>query len=178
MERDWVLGYNPIKFLDFPDRSYFSRIQSLESIGNSWGNSYMPCLVPITALRFAWGARKICTNIRKSENVVWSKWFLKDEYSRFLIKVPLVFLLYINNLKYASIAFDFEIFDNVFIVILCVSVCDVISFEIYLLIRVFSYIKKFFSDEIENIHHVYRVFIEVNKTNYFWMGAIQKVRTL
>ena len=72
----------------------------------------------------------------------------------------------------------FEIFGNLFIVILCVSVCDVINFEIHLLIRVFSCIKKFFSDEIGNIHYVYRVFVEVNKTNYFWMGAIQKVRTL
>ena len=46
-----------------------------------------------------------------------------------------------------------ETFGNMFIAILCVSVCDVISFEIYLLIKLFSYNKKSFLDEIGNIHH-------------------------
>ena len=47
----------------------------------------------------------------------------------------------------------FEIFGNMFIVILYVPVCNVINFEIYLLIKLFSYNKKCFSDEIGNINH-------------------------
>ena len=36
---DWVLGCHSMKFRHFPDISFF-----LKSLGNSWGNSYMPCL--------------------------------------------------------------------------------------------------------------------------------------
>ena len=69
-----------------------------------------------------------------------------------------------------------QIFRNVFIIILCVSDCDVINFEVFLSNR-FPIVKRL-SDEIGNVHHFYRVLIEVKKTDYFWMGAIQKVRTL
>ena len=34
-DEEWVLGYNAMKFLDFPDISLFPKIQSLKSIGNS-----------------------------------------------------------------------------------------------------------------------------------------------
>ena len=45
---DWALGYNSMKFWDF-----------LKSFGNSWGNSYIPCFLLITTLRFTCGEKKI-----------------------------------------------------------------------------------------------------------------------
>ena len=119
------------------------------------------------------GARKICDNIKKSQNikmtVVWKKWLLKDQY----------WLL--SYFFYMSITSNMlQIFENMFIVILCVLVCDVTDLEIYLslLIKPFSYSRKCLLDEIGNMHHFWSFFMEVNKTNYFWMGTIQKVRTL
>ena len=49
----------------------------------------------------------------------------------------------------------FEIAGDMFIVILCVPVCDIKNFEIYLslLIKPFICYKKCFSDGIGNIHH-------------------------
>ena len=81
--------------------------------------------------------------------VVWKEWFLKDQHWL------LFHFFYVSNLKYASIDVIFEIFGNMFIVILRVPVCDVINFEIYLtlLIKSIAYNKKCFSDETKNIHH-------------------------
>ena len=136
MEKDRALGYNFKNFCNFPDLSKFSRIQSLKSIGNSWGNLYIPCLVPIIALRFTCGARKICNNIIKSQNmkmiVVWNKWFLKDQY------------WFLSYFFYMSITSNMlQIFRNMFIVIICVPYCGVINFEIHLslLIKLFSFSK-------------------------------------
>ena len=58
------------------------------------------------------------------------------------ILAPLLFLLYVNNLQNASITITFEISGDMFIAIVRVSVCDAISFEIYVsfLINPFSYL--------------------------------------
>ena len=37
-------GYHSMKFRQFHDISYFPKIASLKSLGNSGGNSYIPCL--------------------------------------------------------------------------------------------------------------------------------------
>ena len=124
-------------FSDFPDLYYFSKIQGLKSIDNSWDDLYIPYLVPITALRFDRAARKICNNIKKSQNmkmiVVWKKWFLKDQnwFSSYFC-----YMLITSNVL--------QMFGNMFIVILCVPVCDNINCEICLsfLIKPFSYSKK------------------------------------
>ena len=41
-----------------------------KSFGNSWGNSYIPCLQVIITYRFTCGERKICQNIKKSQNIM------------------------------------------------------------------------------------------------------------
>ena len=41
-KENWTLSYN-VKLWDFPDISAFSKILSLKSFGNSWGNLYIPC---------------------------------------------------------------------------------------------------------------------------------------
>ena len=38
------LGYHSRGFRYFPDYSWFPKMLSLMSFGNSWGNSYIPCL--------------------------------------------------------------------------------------------------------------------------------------
>ena len=53
-EMRWLM-----KFRQFPDISWFPKILSLESFGNSWGNSYIPCLWIIIANSFTCGERKI-----------------------------------------------------------------------------------------------------------------------
>ena len=58
-EGDWLLRYNFMKFLDFADFFYFPKSVSLKSFGNSWGNSYIPCLLLIIVLQFNCGERKI-----------------------------------------------------------------------------------------------------------------------
>ena len=55
---DWALVYHSSKFWDFPEFSLFPKIPSLKSFGNSFGNSYTPCLLLIIALRFTCGERK------------------------------------------------------------------------------------------------------------------------
>ena len=58
-EDDWALGYNSRKFWDFPGLSKFPKILSLKSFTNSWGNSYIPSLLLIIALRFTCSESKI-----------------------------------------------------------------------------------------------------------------------
>ena len=68
-KEDWTLVYNSSKFWDFPDISFFSKIQSLKSLDNFWGNLYIPCFLLIIAFRFTCGERKIWQNIKKSQNI-------------------------------------------------------------------------------------------------------------
>ena len=43
---DWALGYHPTGFWNFPDISWFPKILSLKSFGNSWSNSYYHRYMP------------------------------------------------------------------------------------------------------------------------------------
>ena len=71
-EKDWVLGYNSINFWDFPDTSQLPKILSLKYFENSWRNSYIPCLLLITALRFTCGERKTqVSKISKILKILW-----------------------------------------------------------------------------------------------------------
>ena len=54
-----ALGYNSMKFWDFPNISLFPKILSLKSFGHSWGNSYLLCLLLIITLRFSSEGMKI-----------------------------------------------------------------------------------------------------------------------
>ena len=79
-EEIWALSYNPVKFWDFPNISYFSKI--LESFGNLWGNSYIPCLLLITAPLFT---RKTWSKIKKSQNImiiIVGKFSRSEEFSK------------------------------------------------------------------------------------------------
>ena len=44
LEGDWALSYHSMEFKQFPDISYFPKILSFKSFGNSFGNLYIPCL--------------------------------------------------------------------------------------------------------------------------------------
>ena len=55
-----------MKFWDFPDISEFPKILSLKSFGNSWGKSYIPCLLLTIMLRFTFGENK---NLVKHQKV-------------------------------------------------------------------------------------------------------------
>ena len=59
-----------MKFWDFPDISWFCKILSLTSFGNSWGNSYIAYLLLIITLRFTSGERKVWSNIKTSQNIM------------------------------------------------------------------------------------------------------------
>ena len=48
-------------FLIFPN---FLKMLSFKSFGNSWSNSYIPCLLLINMHRFTCGERKIWSNIK------------------------------------------------------------------------------------------------------------------
>ena len=67
---DWALGYHYMKFRQFSDISKFPNILSLKSFGNSWGNSYIPCLWILIAHRFICTERRIWQNIERSQNIV------------------------------------------------------------------------------------------------------------
>ena len=54
----WALSYNSLKFWDFPDLSKFPKNLSVKSFGNSFSNSYIPCLWLIITLRFTCGEKK------------------------------------------------------------------------------------------------------------------------
>ena len=56
----WVLTIKSKYFRDFPGISYFPKILSLKSFGNSWGNSYIHFLVIIIFFRFICGDGKLC----------------------------------------------------------------------------------------------------------------------
>ena len=77
----WTLGYNSMRFWDFLDLFEFSKILSLNSFGNSWGNSYIPCLLLAVKRKFS---------IEKSQNICpWlsAKFLL---FSMFLLTAPIV----------------------------------------------------------------------------------------
>ena len=70
---DWLLGYNSnfMMFWDFSDLSWFPDLSwSLISFGNSWGNSYIPCLLLIITLRSTCGEKKVWQSIKKSQNIM------------------------------------------------------------------------------------------------------------
>ena len=69
-QKDWALGYNSMKFSDFPDISEFRKIPSLKLFGNSWDNLHIPSLLLRVTLRFTYGERKIWWNIKKSQNIM------------------------------------------------------------------------------------------------------------
>ena len=50
--------------------SIFEIFQSLKPFGNSWDNSYIPCLLLIITLGFTCGERKICSTIKKCQNIM------------------------------------------------------------------------------------------------------------
>ena len=64
------LSNNSMKCWNFPDICEFPKILCLESFGNSYSNSYIPCLLLIIALRFTCGESKICGNIKISQNIM------------------------------------------------------------------------------------------------------------
>ena len=71
---NWALGYHSMMFRQIPDISEFPKILSLKSLGNSWGNSYIPCLLVIIAHRFhlwKYTKRVLSIKIRKSEHHHW-----------------------------------------------------------------------------------------------------------
>ena len=62
LEEDWALGYNSMKIWDLLNISQFPKILrflSLKLFCNSWGNSYVPCLLLIITICFTCGERKI-----------------------------------------------------------------------------------------------------------------------
>ena len=62
-EEDRTLDYHSMKFWGFPDVFKFLKIVSLKLFGKLWGDSYIPCLLWITALRLTFGKRKTWQNI-------------------------------------------------------------------------------------------------------------------
>ena len=44
LQEDCTQGYHSMGFSSFPDISLFPKILCVKSFGNSWGNSYIPCL--------------------------------------------------------------------------------------------------------------------------------------
>ena len=64
-EEDRVLYYNSMKTYNFPDNPEFPTILGLKLIGNSWGNSYIPCLLLIITLSFICAEKKNWKNIKK-----------------------------------------------------------------------------------------------------------------
>ena len=68
--KDCALGYNSMKFRGFPDFSQFPKILSLKSMGNSWGNSYISCLLLIILICFTCAEKKIWWNIKNSQNIM------------------------------------------------------------------------------------------------------------
>ena len=78
----WALGYNSMKFRDFPDLSEFFKYLSLKSFGNSCGSSYILCLKLITTLRSTCGEK----NLIKYQNV--SKYYVNDCGNQFFILSP------------------------------------------------------------------------------------------
>ena len=69
-QEDWALGYYSLNFLEFPDISWFPEILSYKLFGNSWENSFMPCLLLIITFLFIHGEMKIWQNIKKSQNIM------------------------------------------------------------------------------------------------------------
>ena len=102
----WALGYNSIKFWDFPDISWFPKILCLKSFGNSWGNWYIACLLLTMTLRngkFRQTSKRLkildctsCTLIQNlSPRTVLQKWYSlllnlhqNSQESDFFDKIP------------------------------------------------------------------------------------------
>ena len=68
----WPADHFPIislHFRDFLEISYFPKVLSLRSFGNSWHNSYIPFFVIIIFLPCFSGEQKFCWNVKKSTNI-------------------------------------------------------------------------------------------------------------
>ena len=59
-----------MKLWDFHDVSWFPKVLSLQSFGNSWDNSYIPCLLLIITTRFICGDQNILSNIKMSQSIL------------------------------------------------------------------------------------------------------------
>ena len=81
------MGYHSMNFRHFPNISQFPKIQTVKSLENSWGNSYLPCLEVISACRFTRGKRKIWLNIKKSRKIM----------KMIICKSFFAFYVFINN---------------------------------------------------------------------------------
>ena len=66
---DWALGYHSVKFRHFPNISVFSKILSLISFSNSWGNSYIQCLSVIMVHCFTCGEMLLIPHLSVSEKI-------------------------------------------------------------------------------------------------------------
>ena len=94
-EENCSLGYNSMKIRDFLDISYFPKNLNLKSFGNSWGNLYKLCLLPIIMLRFISNERKIQLNMKKSQTL-WP-WLSANFFLLFM------FLLTVGTVKSSHI---------------------------------------------------------------------------
>ena len=79
----WPLGYNPMKFWDFPDLSWFLKILNLKSWGKSSDSWYIPYFLLIITLRFTCGEKKK-ENFVKYQKV--SKYYVHDCTHRWGVK--------------------------------------------------------------------------------------------
>ena len=81
-EEDWALGNNSMNFRDFSGICQFPKILTLKSFGNSWGNSYIPCLLLIITLRFIMVSlvvkRKFGKTL-KSLKILWPELLVKSK---------------------------------------------------------------------------------------------------
>ena len=62
---DWAPSSHSMKFRHFTNIYYFPQSLSLQSFGNSWGSSYIPCLKLIISHRFTFVEGEIRWNIKK-----------------------------------------------------------------------------------------------------------------
>ena len=70
LAEEWILGYTSMKFVDFSHFSYFPKMLNLKLFNNSWGNSYIPCLLLTITLCFNWGEKKIWWSIKTCQNIM------------------------------------------------------------------------------------------------------------
>ena len=105
-EEDWRLGYNSMKFWDFPNISQVPKVLSLQLFGNSSGNWYIFCLLLTITLRFTCGERKICSNIKKSQRIMSTIVVLK---SLELFFIFFLFLIWYFHSKPFRLTFFFRI---------------------------------------------------------------------
>ena len=92
-QEGWVLGYHSLKFWDFSDVFWFLKIVRRKLLADSWGNSYVPCLLLIIELRLTCSEEK--ENLLKHQKV--SKCYETDCLQSFLLL--LMHLLTAPNVK-------------------------------------------------------------------------------